>query len=188
MKGIVFNLLEEVVRRKYGEDAWDDLLDRAAVSGSYTSLGNYSDDEITALVTAASEALGKPSPDVLRWFGQEAMIELSQKYPVFFAPYQSSRAFVLSVNNFIHPEVRKLYSGANCPHFHFKDLEDGTLSMTYRSPRMLCHLAQGFVEGAAAHYGEVVRFHHAMCLHRGDDRCVFEIKWPQNHEITCTAA
>ena len=27
MKGIVFNLLEAVVRRDYGEDAWDDLLD-----------------------------------------------------------------------------------------------------------------------------------------------------------------
>ena len=29
MKGIVFNLLEEVVRREYGEDTWDSLLEAA---------------------------------------------------------------------------------------------------------------------------------------------------------------
>ncbi|MBN3851729.1 heme NO-binding protein, partial [Paraburkholderia sp. Ac-20342] len=37
MKGIVFNLLEELVRREHGEDAWDDLLDAAHVQGAYTS-------------------------------------------------------------------------------------------------------------------------------------------------------
>ena len=27
MKGVVFNLLEQVVVREYGENVWDDLLD-----------------------------------------------------------------------------------------------------------------------------------------------------------------
>jgi hypothetical protein len=188
MKGIVFNLLEDVVKGRFGDDVWDELLDQAGVVGAYTSLGSYSDDEIFALVNAASAAFAMPPKDVLRWFGREAMIELAVKYPVFFAPHQSSRPFILSVNNIIHPEVRKLYAGAACPYFHFQDSDDGTLSMTYRSPRKLCHLAEGFVEGAAAHYGERVDFHHAKCLHHGDDRCVFEIRWPQERKIRCTAA
>ena len=188
MKGIVFNLLEEVVRREHGENVWDLLLDKAGASGSYTSLGNYSDDEMAALVSAAAGALGQPASEVLRWFGREAMKELAAKYPVFFAPHTSSRSFVLSVNKIIHPEVRKLYTGATCPFFQFREGDDGLLSMTYRSPRKLCYLAEGFVEGAAAHYGDCVDFQHAMCLHRGDDRCVFEIRWSKPSTMLCTAA
>ena len=41
MKGIVFNLLEEIVRETYGEDTWDDLLDSADLDGAYTSLRIY---------------------------------------------------------------------------------------------------------------------------------------------------
>jgi hypothetical protein len=188
MKGVVFNLLEEVVRRQHGEDVWDEMLDRANASGAYTSLGNYDDAEIVRLVAAASEMLGKPASEVLRWFGREAMKELFQKYPAFFEPYDTSRAFVLAVNSIIHPEVRKLYSGASCPHFRFDDLDDGGLSMVYRSARKLCHLAEGFVEGAADHYGEVVDFRHVKCQHHGDPFCQFEIRWAEQGRRLCTAA
>ena len=33
MKGVVFNLLEQVVVREYGENVWDDLLDTAGTGG-----------------------------------------------------------------------------------------------------------------------------------------------------------
>ena len=33
MKGVVFNLLQEVVTAAHGPDVWDDLLDRSGVSG-----------------------------------------------------------------------------------------------------------------------------------------------------------
>src|SRR4029450_10824779 len=54
MKGVVFNLLEEVVRRRHGEDTWDALLDQAGLAGSYTSLGSYPDEDMSKLVLAAS--------------------------------------------------------------------------------------------------------------------------------------
>ena len=57
MKGIVFNLLEDLVVRDHGEDAWDDLLEEAGSDGAYTSLGSYDDAELLALVGAASTAL-----------------------------------------------------------------------------------------------------------------------------------
>ena len=39
MKGVVFNLLEQLVARDYGEDTWDALLDAGGLDGVYTSLG-----------------------------------------------------------------------------------------------------------------------------------------------------
>jgi hypothetical protein len=175
LKGIVFNLLEEVVIARHGEEAWDGLLDKAGVTGSYTSLGSYPDEEILALVMAGSEALAMPPNDVLRWFGREAMPRLAVHYPAFFAPHATTRSFVSSVNSIIHPEVRKLYTGAGCPHFHFEDSHDGALLLGYNSPRRLCALAHGFIEGAADYFGETVTVEHPSCMHDGDERCQLAI-------------
>jgi hypothetical protein len=175
MKGVVFNLLEEVVIRHHGDAAWDALLEVAGLSGSYTSLGSYPDGQMEQLVLAASNALDLPPATVLRWFGKEAMPLLAARYPVFFNTQKSLYPFVLSVNNIIHPEVRKLYAGAHCLNFHFKDAADGSLLMEYSSQRKLCHLACGFIEGAATHYKEVVDVTHVQCMHNGDAKCLLRI-------------
>jgi predicted hydrocarbon binding protein len=171
MKGIVFNLLEEVVARHHGEDAWDDLLEKAGLVGSYTSLGSYPDNDIYRLVGVASEALNRSSSDTFRWFGREAMPLLARRYPAYFNAHASTRPFILSVNNIIHPEVRKVYPGADVPTFEFRDEPDGSLLMNYRSQRRLCALAQGFVEGAADHFGEALGFDHLECMHNGHPSC-----------------
>jgi hypothetical protein len=179
MKGIVFNLLEQVVSRHHSEDVWDDLLDAAGLDGAYTSLGSYSDDELERLLVASSAKLGLPRAAVLRWFGQAAMPVLAETYPDFFKPHASVRPFILSINDVIHVEVRKLYSGAECPYFRLGETADGALTMGYQSSRNMCALAQGFVEGAATHYGEIVVFEHAQCTDHGDARCAFHISWPK---------
>ena len=180
MKGIVFNLLEEVVTRVHGEAVWDALLDAAQLDGAYTSLGSYPDEQMGKLVEAASNALNVPPGDVLRWFGKEAMPSLARRYPGFFRGHGSSRPFILSVNQIIHPEVRKLYPGADVPLFDFSDAPDGALMMGYRSPRKLCALAQGFIEGAAAHFHESVAVEHQACMHDGDAECRLRLAFSSN--------
>ena len=175
MKGIVFNLLEEVTVQHYGEGTWDKLLQARGLTGAYTSLGSYPDEEILGLVCSASEVLSSTPFEVLRWFGFHAMPLLFQRYPGFFRDQYSTRAFLLSVNHIIHPEVRKIYPGAQVPTFEFLDTPDGGLIMTYRSPRKMCALAQGFAEGAAKHYGETVAFRHLECMHKGDEKCLCSI-------------
>ncbi len=175
MKGIVFNLLEEVVVWRHGEEAWDALLVRTDLAGAYTSLGSYADDDIYKLVGAAAKMLNMPAWDVLRWFGREAMPSLAARYPGYFNAHSTTRPFVLSVNHIIHPEVRKVYPGADVPTFGFRDEPDGSLLMTYRSARRLCALAQGFVEGAADHFDELVSVDHLQCMHQGDPSCLCRI-------------
>lgn len=179
MKGVVFNLLEEAVLREFGPDAWDDLLTDAGLLGAYTSLGNYSDEEMVALVESAAAKLDMSAGDVLRWFGERAMPILKERYPALFAGHSSARNFILSVNSIIHPEVRKLYSGAKCPFFHFREGEDGKLQMGYQSSRKMCDLAHGFVVGATAIFCEEVTVDHRSCMNHGDDACLMEIQWVQ---------
>ena len=177
MKGVVFNLLEEVVSREYGEDTWDDLLDASGVDGAYTSLGSYADSDIFKLVGAATEALNLPPEDILRWFGRNALPLLAESYPAFFEPHGSTRSFLLALNDIIHPEVRKLYPGAGVPEFDFDTSSDEILTMGYSSQRKLCSFGEGLVEGAAAHYGEAVAIDQPRCMNRGDERCLLKISF-----------
>jgi heme-NO-binding protein len=175
MKGVVFNLLEELVARDHGEDTWDALLDASGLEGAYTSLGSYADEDLLKLVAAASDALDTPPDDVVRWFGRSALPLFAERYPQLFEPHDSAHSFVLTLNDIIHPEVRKLYPGADVPVFEFETPSDGVIVMGYKSPRKLCAFAEGLLQGAADHYGETLALEQPQCMNRGDDRCVLEI-------------
>ena len=177
MKGIIFNLVEEAVTAEHGEDAWDDLLDQAGVEGSYTSLQLYPDEELTALVVAGSELLGVEPADLARWLGHEAALGLAERYPHFFEPHPSTRPFLLTLNDVIHPEVRKLYPDASPPDFEFEEMPDGALVMTYSSRRRLCDLATGMIAGAATHYGETATVTHDACMKHGAPSCVLTVSF-----------
>lgn len=177
MKGIIFNLLEEVADRDFGEGAWDRLLDEAQVSGIYTSLGSYPDAELMALVAAATRLFGRAPEDVLRWFGSAALQLLAERYPVFFHGHDSLRTFLPTINDVIHKEVRKIYAGAGTPDFRFGKISDASLQMSYVSERGLCMFAEGLLEGAAGQFEEDVAIAQPQCMHRGDPQCVFEVSF-----------
>jgi hypothetical protein len=176
MKGVVFNLLETLVRRDHGEEAWDAILDAAGVEGAYTSLGNYDDAELFRLVGAAAHVLQLAAEAVVRWFGRSAIPLLADHYPHFFERHHSTRSFLLTLNSIIHPEVRKMYPGANVPEFDCT-LAGDELILGYRSTRQLCTLAEGFIEGAADLYREQVRFDHHPCMKHGAPKCVIRISF-----------
>lgn len=177
MKGIIFNLAEEVVTDAYGEDVWDDVLDAAGVTGSYTSLGNYDDQELLDLVVAASEKLGVEPGAVVRLLGEGALPLLAQRFPHFFEPHASTRDFLLTLNHIIHAEVRKLYPGVEVPEFEFDASDPDVLLMTYRSSRRLCALAEGFIIGAARQYEELATLEQTQCMLEGSDHCTIECRF-----------
>jgi hypothetical protein len=184
MKGIIFNLLEEVVRKEHGDEAWEDLLEAAQVDGAYTSLGNYPDEAMMKLVGAAAKALNTPPDEVTRWFGRKSLPLLAQRYPHFFSGHKSARTFLLTLNDVIHTEVRKIYPGSEVPEFDYDSSSPDVLLMRYRSRRKLCALAHGFTEAAAAHFGEALFFEQTECMLRGDDKCVFRITLtPQSEPV-----
>jgi hypothetical protein len=95
---------------------------------------------------------------------------------VFFEQ-PSCRSFLLTLNDIIHPEVRKLYPGAQAPDFTFSSSDDGALLIGYDSSRRLCELAEGFVLGAGDHFGEVVAVDQPECVHRGDAACILRCRF-----------
>lgn len=172
MKGIVFNLLESVVQDRYGEETWESLLETTGLEGAYTAVGSYPDEELAELVKAGSSALNIPEDELVRWFGRACMPLLAERYPSFFEPHTKTRDFLMTLNEVIHPEVRKLFPGAYAPSFEFDASEGKDLSLSYHSHRGLCAFAEGLIDGAAEHYGEKVSIQQPSCTKRGDEKCV----------------
>jgi hypothetical protein len=175
VKGIIFNLVEEVVTDEHGQDTWDDLLDDAGVHGAYTAVGSYDDEELLAIVGAASRGTGLPPDDVLRHVGRQALSLLAARFPEFFELHSSVRTFLPTLNSVIHPEVRKLYPGAQPPHFDLNTDDDGSITMAYYSERGMCALAEGLTLGSGDHFGQALQITQPQCVHTGASHCVLRI-------------
>lgn len=174
----MFNALEEVITSAYGERMWDDLLEDAGASGAYTSVGAYSDVEFVDLISAASRRLDQPMDAMVRSVGRQALLRLADRYPEFFTVHTSTRTFLPSLNEVIHPEVRKLYPGADPPAFGFPLVMSGPeATMTYHSTRGLCLMAEALTLGAGDYYGEDLSVRQTTCTHRGDPYCTLRITW-----------
>jgi len=175
MKGVIFSAVQDAIERNFGENAWDEAIVRSEVEGAYTSLGNYDDAELIAIITNAPSETGDSLPDRLRWFGQEAVPFLRAAFPAFFVN-TNLRTFLPQLNHIIHPEVRKLYPGSTPPDFDIYDDASSTLTLRYTSERRLCHLAEGFTYGVARQTGETIEIDQPVCMHDGADHCELRIK------------
>ncbi|HLG00552.1 MAG TPA: heme NO-binding domain-containing protein [Acidimicrobiia bacterium] len=181
MKGVIFNLLEHVVTEAHGSDTWETLLDDTGLDGAWTSVGSYPDEDLLALVAAASARLDIPANDLVRWFGKSALPLLADRYAEFFEGHAGLASFLPTLNDVIHAEVRKLYPEAIVPTFAFVEANDTHVVMAYDSPRKMCALAEGFIEGAAEQFREKITIDQPECMLRGDARCLLVVDIAESH-------
>ena len=155
MKGVVFNVVEEVVIARFGLEQWDAVVAAAGVDGAYTALGNYADSDLGALVDAAAEATGLPNDAVLRLVGIDGFASLASRVPELLADIHDWRTLLVNIDRIVHVEVDMLYPGAVTPRFNVEprgDL-DATLAFYRRW------------------FGAEVSVEHLRCTRDGDDRC-----------------
>lgn len=176
MKGMVFCLLNEMVEDKFGIEAWDALLDVTGLDGIYVATETYDDAELMSLVKAASDATGIRPNALVKQFGEYMIPNFLESYPMFFEGQANLKSFLLTVDQVIHVEVRKLYPEAGLPEFTYTDKNDAELTMHYSSPRKLCALAEGLISGSAKHFKQEYSLLHDVCMHDGNDHCEFHIK------------
>lgn len=177
MKGVIFNVLEEMVVEQSGMLAWNQILDTLAIEGVYTAGESYPDEELFSLVGSISEKTDIPVEILVGAFGERLFKGLAERNPSFIEAESTLKGFLKSVHDVIHIEVRKLYENPNLPDFEYEDNDGDTLLMRYRSPRKLCILAEGLIRGAASHYGTSIKIDHPVCMHKGSNHCDLIIRF-----------
>ena len=173
--GIIFNLLEEAVTRRFGAGAWAEMLATVDVGG-YLPFDRYPDDEFFRLLGALPVNSEMDAEERLRWFGRAAVPLLAERYPLIFAPHQSAESFLLTLNAILHPGGPPAEVEAGPLDLEILEVDPpGGLVLGYRSVRRLCALAEGFVTGTADYYGEHVQIHQPRCMLHGDERCALVV-------------
>ena len=156
MKGIIFNLLEDFIVSRYGENKYEEIV-TASDTGQLdpfeiVSPGSYPDEAFETIVRRASEKTGTTMPELLKEMGRHSLPKLVERYPHFFDPHEHPRDFLKTTAMIHHVEVKKLYLGAEVPNFFISDEHQDGLTLVYKSKRSLCHLVEGLVVGLGDHY------------------------------------
>ena len=157
MKGIVFTEFLELVENEFGLEVVQQIIDECELDtdGIYTSVGTYSHKDMFKMVGKLSEIKGVPVPALLTVFGEYFFTTLKDKYPVFVEK-PDLFSFLNSIDQYIHPEVLKLYPDAELPRFDAEIKSDNEMMLNYMSSRKMSDLAIGLIKGAANHFEEDV--------------------------------
>ena len=85
MKGIVFNVLSDMVTESFGLEIWDQLIEKSKPeSGAiYTSAQVYPDEELVSYLTELSKITDTDAADLFRVFGKYMMHKFKVMHPKF---------------------------------------------------------------------------------------------------------
>jgi len=158
MKGMVFTEFLEMVEDRFGYSTADKIVSESPLgsNGIYTAVGTYPHGEMLSLVGRLSEVTGIEASGLFYQFGKHLFGRFHSMYPSFFSADMNALDFLARIENYIHPEVFKLYPDAELPRFVITRESVDVLVMEYISGRKMHDFAEGLIHGCAAHFKETV--------------------------------
>ena len=135
---------------------------------------------MSALVAAACAYLGFSPEELQRRLGRRSFSYLATRNPDLMKGFSDSRTLLRGLNSVIHPEVRKVYPGADVPDFVMTSTGPDCLTLAYHSNRGMCFFAEGLGLGVGDHFGEALAVTQPTCEHRGADHCELAFTWPSD--------
>jgi predicted hydrocarbon binding protein len=171
--GVIFTSLRDYLTSEHGSELAQDVFADQPV---FLLSESYDDALLVQLIVKAAGAAGRDVDEVVHDFGVfTARTTFTRLYPAFFAIAPSAREFLLTVEARIHELVRATIPNAAPPQLRVEEHGEEGVRIVYSSPRRLCVLLRGLVQGTTRHYGEVAAIEEHTCMLRGDASCTFEI-------------
>ncbi len=138
----------------------------------------YGDDLLLAAVTTASQVAAIPAETLLHEYGRYFITNGLTRHlcAYILTRVHSARELLLSMHD-SHLQMSRLPESLTPPLFQYRTLAEkpDELTLIYDSPRKLCPVLMGAIEGAAERYGEQVKIVEQMCMNRGDLVCHFDV-------------
>ena len=176
MHGLIFASFRDYLHTEHGAGVAQDV---TAGEPQYTLSEAYPDEQFLMLLERACERTGLDLETLLFEFGVfTAATTFARLYSVLFKLSPSARDFLLTVETPIHDTVRETMPDAKPPQLGVTDLGEEGLEILYSSPRRICALLRGLVEGTGRIYGETIEVDEPECMHRGDPACRVVVRFP----------
>ncbi len=177
MHGVIFGSLKEFVEERMGPGAWPALLADANIGDKiYLASSVYPDEEIVALVGAASKKTGLPPGALLEAFGEHLVPMYLKMYGHLVKPEWRALDLIEHTEETIHKVVRARNPGAAPPVLHCARISPREIRLEYASARRLCAVARGIMKGVAAHYKERLAVTENACMLQGAPACIMQVR------------
>jgi len=179
MKGVIFKHFESFITDTFGASTFEAVLEQTPLRSALPFVGpaTYPDEDLFALAGTAIRLSGLAPDAALFAFGRYLYPRLAAGVPGLIQRHRDTRSLLMELDREIHVEVRKIMPQAVTPRILCRDLGDGALEVTYRSPRMVCALFRGLVDAAAESFGERALPVERECVHHGAEACRFELRF-----------
>ena len=177
MHGFILTEVQQFVESIADKQTWYAILDRAGLpDADFHNFLEYPDEQVVAIVGAASEVTGLSPAEVLERYGVFLGKDLFQIYRPIIDPAWRTIEFLEGIEQTIHRVVRSRNRRARPPGLVCERTGPEEVTIVYTSPRRLCALARGLVLGVAEHYGEALEIAEDRCMHRGDAECRIRVR------------
>lgn len=195
MHGLIFVTWEKYLADRFGSSLLTSYRAKIGETAATAPQANhvYEDAILLAGVTAANELTGMPVDTLLREYGHYFIVNGLTSYLCAFLLKQvhHTKDLLLTMRN-AHAQLRRSPDTLTPPLFRYQMISSNPnqLGLIYESPRKLCSVLRGAIEGAAERYGEQVQIVEHTCMKQGHIACRFEIHFfpsSQSHEEPETA-
>lgn len=182
MHGLIFVTWEKYLGERYGETMLQKYRDEIGETAATSPLASrtYSDDVLLAGVEVACK-LTDMTQDIILWeYGRYFIFNAltSHLCAYLLTKVNNGRDLLLMMRK-AHAQMRRLPDGLTPPLFEYEAISSSPLelSIVYDSPRRLCTLMWGTIEGAAQRYGQRVQVVEVSCMKRGAPVCRFDLRF-----------
>lgn len=181
MHGLIFVTWEHYLAQRFGEKLLHTYRDTIGETAAQAPLASrlYSDETLLAGVGVASELTKLSAEVLLHEYGRYFIINglTSHLCAQVLRPIRRGRDLLLTMSK-VHGRLRRTNEGLTPPLFRYEASGDkNTVIVIYDSPRQVCPVLWGAIEGAAERYGEQVEVVELSCMKKGDDVCRFSARF-----------
>ena len=180
MHGLIFVTWEKYLAERFGVTTlrkYRDALGETSATAPLTSRV-YEDAVLLAGVTTLNGITHVKPDTLLREFGYYFILNGLTRHLCAYLLTQvnSARDLLLTMHD-AHEQMSRLPEGLTPPLFEYRiqHTRPTELTIIYDSPRKLCSVLLGAIEGAAERYGEKVSVVEQTCMKHGASVCRFRI-------------
>jgi len=182
MHGLIFVTWEKYLSERFGEVLFKEYRMAIGETAATSPLASrtYSDDVLLEGVKLACELTAMPQDTLLWEYGRYFMLNgLTSHLCAYLLTRVNNGRDLLLLMRDAHAQMRRLPDGLTPPLFEYQvtsSLQE-ELSLIYDSPRRLCTLLWGAIEGSAQRYSQRVQVVETSCMKKGAPVCRFELRF-----------
>jgi Haem-NO-binding len=182
MHGLIFVTWEKFLSEQFGSSflvRYRSTIGETMATSPLTSRV-YDDATLLGGVGAACQLSGLSADLLLRAFGNYFILNglTSHLCAYLLTSVYSGYDLLLAMRD-AHEQMRRTSEALTPPLFRYEvhSSNPGALVLIYDSPRRLCPVLWGAIEGAAKRYGEKVKVVERTCMKQGARVCRFEVQF-----------